>query len=242
MASSPASASTAVPTAKRVAAARHYAQTRLGTISFTVVDTNGRSYGDAGDRPFVTASVVKAMLLAVFLNLHTFSETPLSVVDERELAAMIEVSDNDAATWVYDQVGDARLEAFAKRMGMRNFSVSGTWGDAQLTTNDQARFMARLDRAIYSRRYLAYAKSLLSSIVSYESWGIPQAARGLGWRVYFKGGWRTTVNGQLVHQVARLERGGTVLVICVMTDGDPSSAYGQETIEGIARRLLGATR
>jgi hypothetical protein len=54
----------------------------------------------------------------------------------------------------------------------------------------------------------------------------------------FKGGWRGTDSGQLIHQVARLERRGQTIVICVLTDGDPSSGYGEGTISGIAQKLL----
>ena len=151
---------------------------------------------------------------------------------------MITVSDNNAADWVYNQVGDARLYNLADRLGMRHFSVHGYWANAQLTTNDQSLLMENLSSAIYPAHYL-YARSLLSSVVSWESWGIPQVARPRGWKVFFKGGWRGTDRGQLIHQDARLERRGEVVVICVMTDGDPSSAYGQETVAGIAQKLLG---
>jgi hypothetical protein len=59
-----------------------------------------------------------------------------------------------------------------------------------------------------------------------------------GWHVFFKGGWRGTGLGQLVHQVARLERGRTRFAMAVMTDGDPSMGYGITTIQGVTARLL----
>ncbi|MGD0166000.1 MAG: hypothetical protein ABSC51_01735 [Gaiellaceae bacterium] len=124
---------------------------------------------------------------------------------------------------------------------MGHFSVAGSWANAQLTTNDQAQLMENLSEAIYPRYYV-YARSLLSSVVSWQSWGIPRVARPLGWKVFFKGGWRGTSRGQLIHQVARLERRGETVIICVMTDGDPSSGYGQETVGGITQRLLLAPR
>ena len=78
----------------------------------------------------------------------------------------------------------------------------------------------------------------MSGIASYQSWGIPAATRHHGWTVFFKGGWRGTDRGQLVHQVARLEKDGQVVTIAVLTDGDPSMAYGIETIRGAAERAL----
>ena len=65
-------------------------------------------------------------------------------------------------------------------------------------------------------------------------------ARRRGWTVFFKGGWRGTELGQLVHQVARVQRPRTRVAIAVMTDGDPTMGYGIETIGGVAARLLHA--
>ena len=56
-------------------------------------------------RRFDTASIVKADILAVLLIQHRQTRTPLSE-GERELATqMIEDSDNDAATALWDAVG-----------------------------------------------------------------------------------------------------------------------------------------
>jgi hypothetical protein len=57
-------------------------------------------------------------------------------------------------------------------------------------------------------------------------------------RAFFKGGWRRSPRGQLVHQAARLERGTLSIAIAVLTDGNPSQAYGRETVRGIAARLV----
>jgi hypothetical protein len=231
------SGGSALPTPAQVAAANRYASSRAGIVSFTVVDSRGKRYSRAGDRQFISASVSKAMLLACFLNIKAIAHQPLTATDRSELRAMITLSDNKAADEIYEAVGDVHLYNLAHRLGMRHFTVSGYWGYAQLTTNDQALLMKKLNKAVY-RPYYAYARSLLSSIVSWESWGIPEVARRGGWKVLFKGGWRRTDRGSLIHQVARLERRGQVIVICIMTDGDPSSVYGQATVRGIAQRLL----
>ncbi len=56
--------------------------------------------------------------------------------------------------------------------------------------------------------------------------------------MFFKGGWRGTDLGQLVHQVARLVGHGRRFAVAVMTDGDPSMGYGIDTIQGLTQRLL----
>jgi hypothetical protein len=60
------------------------------------------------------------------------------------------------------------------------------------------------------------------------------------WQVYFKTG--ALPSQGLFTEVARLERGGVAFTAAVFTDGEPSQAYGEETIEGVASRLLGASR
>ena len=107
----------------------------------------------------------------------------------------------------------------------------------QISAADQAHFFYEQDSLIPAR-FDGYARYLLSTIAGYESWGIPAVARPAGWTVFFKGGWRGTSLGQLVHQSARLERSGQKIAISVLTDGDPSMGYGEATIEGVAARLL----
>jgi beta-lactamase class A len=149
---------------------------------------------------------------------------------------MIRVSDNAAATAIYARLGAAALYRLARRAGMKRFAVRGYWGSAQITAADQARFFVRLDR-LTPPRYRRYARSLLASIVSWQAWGLPQVARPT-WRVFFKGGWRRSSHGHLVHQAALLERGRRALAVAVLTDGNPSHGYGRDTVRGIAARLL----
>jgi Beta-lactamase enzyme family len=225
----------AVPTSQQVKAATAWASHRRGIVAFAVIDTKGRFYGYHANRQYVSASVVKAMLLVAYLRSHK----TLGSGARGTLSSMIRVSDNNAADVIYRAVGDAGLYSVARKAGMKDFSVNGWWTNAQLTPADQARFFMSMDALIPSQ-HVAFARRLLSTIASYQSWGTAQVGRGQGWEVYFKGGWRSTSRGQLVHQSARLEKSGERIAIVVMTDGNPSMSYGIETIRGIAVRLLGA--
>jgi Beta-lactamase enzyme family len=179
--------------------------------------------------------VIKAMLLVAYLD-RLAHERPITASDRALLGPMIHVSDNEAATAIYARLGDAALYRLARRAGMRSFAVRGYWGSAQISAGDQARFFAQLDR-LTPPRYRRYARSLLASIVSWQAWGLPEIARPV-WRVFFKGGWRRSLHGHLVHQVALLERGRRAMAIAVLTEANPSHGYGRETVRGIAARLL----
>ncbi len=221
----------------RVHDAAAFARGRAGSVSFAVVDERGRIHGFHRGTRYSSASLVKAMLLVAYLNRGGVKRRHLHASDRRLLGPMIRVSDNDAASAVYSQVGPGGLQRLARRAHMRRFIPNPVWGGCQLTARDQARFFARIDRLL-PRRHRKYGLGLLRRIVSSQRWGIP---RGIprGWHAHFKGGWFPDDDGSWrVHQGALLRRGGRRLGIAVLTQGDPSLGYGADTIKGVTARLL----
>ena len=225
-----------LPTAAQVMNARAFAESRSGVVSFAVIDTSDNLHCYRCRTRYASASVVKAMLLVAYLTSLAEENRALSASHHAQLEAMIRVSDNQSATEIYSHVGDAGIRRLAKQAGMRDFSVSGGWSTARVTAADQARFFMFID-TLMSAEYREYAFQLLASVVASQAWGIPEVSRP-EWNTLFKGGWRRTRRGQLVHQVARLGRGDAVMAIAVLTDGNPRETYGRATIRGIARRLL----
>jgi hypothetical protein len=225
-----------LPTAAQVMNARAFAESRSGVVSFAVIDTSDSLHCYRCRARYTSASVVKAMLLVAYLVSLADENRALTASHHAQLEAMIRVSDNRSATEIYSHVGDAGIRRLAKQAGMRDFSVSGGWATARITAADQARFFALIDKLLPTE-YREYASELLSSIVASQAWGIPEVSRP-AWNTLLKGGWRRTRRGELVHQVARLERGDAVMAIAVLTDANPREAYGRATIRGIARRLL----
>ncbi|HEV7845630.1 MAG TPA: M15 family metallopeptidase [Thermoleophilaceae bacterium] len=224
------------PPAERLRAARSYLEARAGTNSWALVDNWGRLSGFEPQRVYLSASLVKAMLLTAYLR-ELGNHAP-SAADRSLLGPMITVSSNGAADGIYNRVGDARLYALAKLAGMKHFSVAGYWANARFSAEDQARFFNRIDR-LTPRASRGYARGLLSSIVDYQRWGFSRYSLARGFRTYFKGGWRGTGAGQLLHEAALFERGPLRISMAVLTDGNPSQAYGQETLRGVARRVFG---
>jgi hypothetical protein len=224
----------AFPSKRRIRAARRYVRGRA-VSSFALIDSHGRLYGFAPRRRYVTASVVKAMLLVA--RLRQIGNRLPGGSDRGVLEPMITVSDNGAASAVYGQVGDAGLLALAGRARMRDLTVGGHWGAVHFSAADQARFFRVLDKLVPPRAR-GYARRLLSSIVSYQRWGFSTFSRRRGWHTFFKGGWRQTSLGSLVHEAALFERRGRRFSLAVLTDGNPSHDYGTETLRGVARRIF----
>jgi Beta-lactamase enzyme family len=229
--------SSVVPAGPAVDEAWDYARERGGLVSLAVIDSEGRMHSFEGERAYVSASVVKALLMAAELQRLEASGAPLDSTTRTLLTQMITVSDNNAANTIYYRVGDAGLYEVARRAGMQSFTVSGYWANAQITAEDMARFMWRLDEVL-AGPHREFGLGLLAGITGSQRWGIPQGA-GDGWSVRFKGGWRSTDLGQLVHQAAELRTEGARMALAVLTDGQPSQSYAIETLRGVGDRLAG---
>ena len=225
----------AFPSRRRIRAAGRYVSGRA-VSSLALIDTHGRLHGFAAHRRYVTASVVKAMLLVA--RLRQLGNHLPSASDRAVLEPMIEVSDNNAADAAYRWVGDAGVLAVGKRAGMHDLIVpGGHWGNVQFSAADQARLFLQIDRLVPPRSR-SYALHLLSSIASYQRWGFSRSSLRRGWKTFFKGGWRTTGIGALVHEAALFKRRGRRFSMVVLTDGNRSHDYGTETLRGVAQRIF----
>lgn len=230
--------SSAAVTPAAVAAARRYARGRRGLVSFALVDARHAVALLAPHRTYHSASIVKVMLLVGFLRAAVRSGRPITAGDRAVLGRMIRMSDNAAASEIYRRNGgEAGMRRVARIARMHEFTVSGTWGGAFVSAADQASLFLHLDELLPPRER-RFAHQLMQSIIPSQRWGIAPVAHAAGWHAAFKGGWRGTGIGQLVHQGALLTRGNERLALVVLTDGSPSMGYGIETVRGVATRLL----
>ena len=221
-----------------IASARAFLAGRAGRTSFAVLDSAGRLSGLRTREHFESASVVKVMFLTAYLQMLGAHHRALSAGDRALLYPMIHESNNDAASAVLGIVGAGAVARVAREAGMRDYAPGvGWWAFTQTSAADQAVFAGELARLIPSR-YYGYARYLMSTIEPEQSWGVPPVARPR-WQVFFKTG--ALPSRGLFNEVARLERGPVTFTLAVFTDGDPSQAYGEQTIEGVAARLLGAS-
>jgi hypothetical protein len=220
----------------RVAAARDYAQTRSGSVSFAAVGTDGEPVGSRSGTRVSAASVLKVMFMVAYLRHPDVRDRPLRQSDRDLLEPMIRRSANEPATRIADMLGPGPMERLAERAGMRDFSYTRPWGASQTSARDQAVFMHDLHRHLPSR-HRDYALGLLASIVPEQRWGIGEVPTP-GWTQHFKGGWGSG-SGAVDHQVALLRyEDGTRVAVAVMTTGNPDHEYGKATLRGVFRRLL----
>jgi Beta-lactamase enzyme family len=221
-----------------VGEAAAYATKRAGDVSFGVRTRHGLRGVGVG-RAVPSASVVKAMLLVAYLRRPEVRARALRPGERALLGPMIRRSDNAAASQVCNVVGTEGLARLARRAHMRRFRATRPWGLSTIDVADQTRFFLRIDRHL-PQRHRRYALDLLGSIVPSQRWGIARV-RPRGWALYFKGGWGSGT-GWVDHQVALLRRGRRRLAVAILITSSPSHAYGNETLRGVAVRLLRGLR
>jgi hypothetical protein len=212
-----------------------YLDSRAGRTSLAVLDSSERLSGIRLREHFQSASVVKVMFLTAFLQRLDADRRGISALDKALLYPMIHESNNDAASAVLDRVGLGAIARVAREAGMRDYAPGvGWWAFTQTSAADQARFFFALPRLI-PHRFWPYARGLMAGIEPEQSWGIPQVARPR-WQVFFKTG--ALPSEGLFNETARLERPGVTFTVSVFTTADPSMAYGEETMRGVAAALL----
>ncbi|WP_328957787.1 serine hydrolase [Kitasatospora purpeofusca] len=237
--------STPTPTATPTAAATalHSAVEQAeGAVSVAVTDLGtgqSLSYGGPG-HDFATASIVKLdILAALLLRTQDLGSTPTAA--QRGLATtMIENSDNDSASGLWDEIGaDAGLDAANARFGLTATEAGqdGYWGLTSTTADDQLRLLRQVftDDSLLSAASRAYIQELLDQVEDDQRWGVGAAASNGGYEV--KNGWlpRDTDGLWVINSIGRVERDGHELLIAVVSDGNPTDSEGMDLVESVAR-------
>ena len=170
----------AVPGERQIESARRYVRSRRGVNSFALLDSNDRLRGFAPRRTYVTASVIKAMLLVAYLR--KIGNRMPNAAERGALGPMITVSDNRRASSTYRArrrrrpapAGEARRDEAL--LGGRSAGAI-----ARFSAEDQARFMAVFDRLTPPALALLRAPAaLLDRALAALGLLPPLAGRGLG--------------------------------------------------------------
>ena len=117
------------------------------------------------------------------------------------LYPMINVSDNTAATRTWSIVGQSAVYAVARAAGMTDFSVVRLLGQRADQRRRPGPLLLRDGLADPAASSSATPGVCCPRSPPTRAGGSRPMARPLGYNVFFKGGWRTTGLGQLVHQV-----------------------------------------
>ncbi len=230
-----------VGSARRVIEAEQAAGYRIG---FALVTSTGRTLAAvAAGTPNYSASITKSMLLVAYLR--DSAAGGLSAAARQELTAMIEVSDNSAADWVYEHLTSpaANVEQVAADAGMTGFHLDTSdpvyvLGQSVVTAGDFARFFSRIETFMPAGAR-QFGMSLLAGVQ--ERVGL--LAAGLPGVVYSKEGWKPEDAGALgapyiVNQAGQFSCGGVTYGIAVTVGQAQDEASGESVVQRIAGALI----
>jgi hypothetical protein len=186
-----------------------------------------------------TASIMKVDILETLLRQSIVAHQPLSEQTTDLAQGMIENSNNDDAQDLWDQEGGASAVAsYNAAAGLRATSpnTAGYWGLSWTTAPDQVALLKQLvaPHGLLDRGAQDYQLGLMSNVESDQRWGVsggvPSSAR-----IALKNGWLPlTGNDWQVNSIGRIRGDGRWYLIAVLTTGDPTEAYGIDTIEAIS--------
>ena len=231
------------------AAMRRYIASRSGDITVAVENLRtGRTYlWNPGERA-QTGSIIKADILETLLRQAMVSHTPLSESTADVVQGMIEDSDNDDATELWNQVGGAgAVSAYNQLVGMTQTdpNTEGYWGETTTSALDQIRLLRELvDRhGLLDSASQRYQLGLMKNVVSGQNWGV-SAGLPAGVSVALKNGWTplTSNTDWEVNSIGRIKGDDRWYLIAVLTAHDPSEQYGIDTIQGISSLAWDALR
>lgn len=226
-----------------------YMATRDGPIGVAVVvPSRGAIYTANGDQLFHMASVAKVAIMVTVMDKAVQEGRGLT---EREIALlepMITVSDNNAATALWYEVGGAEgVGAYLRSIDLTTIEPNALncWGASYAPAKEVALLLAKLaNDEILDEPSRALALELMSRVDPSQSWGAIAGVPDLrpdGTLIGIKDGWYPADCGWWVNSAGVILPGNDkpAYTIAVLTAEQSSLGYAIETIEGIAELLHG---
>jgi beta-lactamase class A len=219
--------------------------TSAGHVSVAALDvTTGLSFGYAADTPIKTASVVKLDILeALLLQSQDVGRAP-SDASQALATRMIQQSDNDAASRLWEDLGGVpALDAANRRLGVRSTRLVDRWGSSTTTASDRLALLAALHTpGPLDPDSRSYALDLMRNVVDEQRWGV-SAAADPGTATALKNGWAPmdTDDGRwTVGSVGIVTAAGAPLLLAVLTENQPGKDAGIRLVEALSRIAAGA--
>jgi len=185
---------------------------------------------------FYAASVVKVTILGALLRKAEEQHRHLTATEASEARLMITRSDNDAATALWNDVGHTFMQHFLKLAGMRQTRLNHAWGLTLITAHDEMLLLGLLSfkNTVLDDPSRSYALNLMAHVTASQRWGVPAGAPA-SVTVHVKNGW-LPYPGTVweINSIGTFTTSRRTYMIVMLTYGNPSMAYGVNTIENAA--------
>jgi hypothetical protein len=192
---------------------------------------------------FRLASVAKLFILAAYLDRTSQNERELEQWEYELLDGMITYSDNDAAEYLWEELGGTEaIVSFLNAHGFYDFvpADDGSWGGAADTPTEVAAFVSGLlDGSLLGPENTATALGFLGRVTEGQRWGVtggvasfdPEAA------VLLKDGWYPEADGWLVNSAGFVipSDGAPAYALVILGEGFALYDDGLDAVNEIAQ-------
>lgn len=219
-----------------------YLDGRPGRLSVSARDlTTGLSYTYGRSLRTATASIVKVDIVIALLLKAQREKRTLTPTEKALAERAITVSDNAAATALWQAIGGADGLASANRkLGLRDTEPGpGTsWGSTTTSAADQVRLLTALtsDESPLHSANRRYVRRLMGDVTPEQAWGVSVAGSDAelknGWLPRDRHGGRWTVNS-----IGIVRDGDRTLLLALISERGTTMQDGIETIEHVCETV-----
>ena len=222
---------------------------REGVVSAAVYDlSTGQLWSIGPGQPQAEASIVKVDILETLLT-QAGTGGALSGADADLAQGMIEDSDNDSATDLWDAAGGASgIRSFNEAAGLTDTTPSPCvecadfpwpgWGLSTTTPADQITLLRQIacPGGLLTSAQRGYAAGLMENITPSQRWGV-SAGVPAQVTVALKNGWlplNQAGTDWQINSVGWVSGLGRNYLIAVLSTGNPAEQYGIDTIDQLS--------
>jgi hypothetical protein len=189
---------------------------------------------------------VKVDILSALLLQSQDNGTPLSAPEQSLATTMIENSDNDSASSLYNDAGGAPgIDAANRAFGLTETTVGtdGYWGLTETTTYDQLQLLKNVftTGSALTAASREYIQGLMSQVESDQQWGVSAAASS-GTPYMLKNGWLPDSDTGLwsINSIGQIQHDGRTYLVATLSDNQPDESTGIAHIEKVASTAVSA--
>jgi hypothetical protein len=223
------------------AALAHLLRHHTGRLAVAVTDlSTGVAATYHARQAFPTASIVKASILAALLLQRQHQHAAPGPGEQALAAAMIDNSDNAAASALWNTIGGAAgLAAAGRALRLRHTvpGPGGWWGLTTTTVTDQARLLSALTspRSPLTTASRHYELALMRNVAAGQNWGITAAASPRT-RPAVKNGWMPhgPAGQWVINSIGVISHHHQRLLLAVLSSGQPSQQAGIRQVQAAA--------
>jgi beta-lactamase class A len=219
---------------------------RAGTVTAALYDTNtGLTWTLNPSQVQVTASIIKVDIMATAFEEAEQAGQPVPPAEQSLMYPMIEVSDNNAATALWNDVGGPSvITAYNRNLGLTATTpstrpitpqVSG-WAYSTTSAADQLKVVSAFafHNAVLTDQARAFGLYLMEHVDPYQVWGIPAGAPSDATVAIKTGNYPLSPTDDQVNSIGYISGGGQHYVFAILTTGNPNEGYGISTINSVA--------